>query len=185
MAAVGVVAGMGASGSHADARLVVVAAGQADGAGTEGVEAGGAMAGSGGEANEGTLGVTGQERKAPPARTDPEPGDHRVVPRTKTAVRHEPPASLWTTGEGRGVMGCPPGRSMPLFLLRDGAIRCYAVVPDGLALTTYTDRHQRQIHVLLDANSERLLLRAQPPVHPRKLGGKRRGAGQEERPLAA
>jgi hypothetical protein len=37
------------------------------------------------------------------------------------------------------------------------------VVPDGLVFTTYTDRHQRRIHVVLDADSERSLLQAQPP----------------------
>lgn len=76
---------------------------------------------------------------------------------------------------------------MPLFLLRDGAIRRCAVVPDGLALTTYTDRHQRQIHVVLDAESERLLLRAQPRKTPRKLGGRQgsRGTRRAEPPLAA
>lgn len=73
---------------------------------------------------------------------------------------------------------------MPLFLLRDGAIRRCAVVPDGLTFTTYTDRHQRLIHVVLDADSERMLLRAQPP---RSLG-KRPGRAvsrREEPPLAA
>lgn len=74
---------------------------------------------------------------------------------------------------------------MPLFLLRDGAIRRCAVVPDGLAFTTYTDRHQRVIHVVLDAESERLLLRAQPRKQPRKLGGRPGGARRTEPPLAA
>jgi hypothetical protein len=73
---------------------------------------------------------------------------------------------------------------MPLFLLRDGAIRRCAVVPDGLAFTTYTDRHQRQINVVLDAESERHLLRAQPP-RVRKPG-RRRGSDQAgDQPLAA
>ena len=76
-------------------------------------------------------------------------------------------------------------RSMPLFLLRDGAIRRCAAVPDGLAITTYTDRHQRQIHVVLDAESERLLLRAQPPTTPRRLGGRRGTSRRTEPPLAA
>lgn len=74
---------------------------------------------------------------------------------------------------------------MPLFLLRDGAIRRCAVVPDGLAITTYTDRHQRLIHVVLDAESERLLLRAQPRTTPRKLGGRRGASRRTEPPLAA
>ena len=76
-------------------------------------------------------------------------------------------------------------RPMALFLLRDGAIRQCAVVPDGLAMLTYTDRHQRLIHVVLNAESERLLLKAQPP---RLL--KNRGRGKDRRlggdsPLAA
>lgn len=80
--------------------------------------------------------------------------------------------------------GLPIEGSMPLFLLRDGAIRRCAVVPDGLAFTTYTDRHQRLIHVMLDAESERLLLQAQPK-RPLKTG--RRGGGDPagDQPLAA
>ncbi|MEB3335775.1 MAG: hypothetical protein VKP70_12430 [Cyanobacteriota bacterium] len=75
---------------------------------------------------------------------------------------------------------------MPLFLLRDGAIRRYAVAPDGMAITTYTDRHRRQIHVVLDAHSERLLLRAQARKRPRQLeGSRRRKARLTEPPLAA
>jgi hypothetical protein len=81
---------------------------------------------------------------------------------------------------------------MPLFLLRDGAIRRCAVVPDGLAITTYTDRHKRRIHVVLDPVSERALLRAQPPRQPRRLrsadgaSGADAGAGRRtEPPLAA
>jgi|GEM_PF-5174926 hypothetical protein len=74
---------------------------------------------------------------------------------------------------------------MPLFLLRDGAIRRCAVVPDGLAITTYTDRHQRLIHVVLDAESERSLLSAQPSRRPRRLSGPRSAARREEPPLAA
>ncbi|MFM7641751.1 MAG: hypothetical protein ACKO45_09400 [Cyanobium sp.] len=72
---------------------------------------------------------------------------------------------------------------MPLFLLRDGAIRRCASVPDGLAFTTYNDRHQRLIHVVLDAESERLLLRAQPK-RPRK-GGRRGGEHSGDQSLAA
>ncbi|MFN9645025.1 MAG: hypothetical protein ACK6BG_07890 [Cyanobacteriota bacterium] len=71
---------------------------------------------------------------------------------------------------------------MPLVLLRDGAIRRCAVIPDGLALTTYTDHHQRRIHVVLDAASERLLLSAQPRRKPLR---KRGGAARSEPPLAA
>lgn len=69
---------------------------------------------------------------------------------------------------------------MPLVLLRDGTIRRCAVLPDGLTCPTYTDRHQRQIHVVLDAASERLLLRAQPRDPRRRSGGRR-----VEPPLAA
>ncbi|MEB3243582.1 MAG: hypothetical protein VKO44_08090 [Cyanobacteriota bacterium] len=74
---------------------------------------------------------------------------------------------------------------MPLFLLRDGSIRRCAVVPSGLAITTYTDRHQRQLHVLLDPESERLLLRAQPPRAPRPPRGRRASSRAAEPPLAA
>lgn len=73
---------------------------------------------------------------------------------------------------------------MPLFLLRDGAIRRCAVVPDGVVFTTYTDRHQRLIHVVLDAESERLLLRAQPKRSP-KAGRRRGGQSPGKQPLAA
>ncbi|MFM9047253.1 MAG: hypothetical protein ACKOOH_06290 [Cyanobium sp.] len=52
---------------------------------------------------------------------------------------------------------------MALFLLRDGSIRRLASIPEGLAITTYTDRHQRLIHVVLDAEPERVLMKAQPP----------------------
>ena len=73
---------------------------------------------------------------------------------------------------------------MPLFLLRDGAIRRCAVVPEGLTFTTYTDRHQRLIHVVLDATSERVLLQAQPKRPPK--GARRRvGDASEDQPLAA
>lgn len=71
---------------------------------------------------------------------------------------------------------------MPLFLLRTGAIRRCAVVPDGLAYTTYIDRHQRRIHVLLDPDSERILLQAQPA---RLRRGGRRANQAAEPPLAA
>ena len=74
---------------------------------------------------------------------------------------------------------------MPLFLLRDGAIRCCAVMPEGLAITTFIDRHQRQIHVVLAAESERLLLRAQSRTTPRRLGGRRGTSRRTEPPLAA
>ncbi len=74
---------------------------------------------------------------------------------------------------------------MPLFLLRDGAIRRCTVVPDGLAYSTYTDRHQRQIHVVLDAASEQRLLKAQPREQARKLTRRQGGTRRVEPPLAA
>lgn len=74
---------------------------------------------------------------------------------------------------------------MPLFLLRNGAIRRCAVVPEGIAISSYTDRHQRLIHVVLDPQSERLLLRAQPSQRPRQRGHRHRQARHSEPPLAA
>ena len=74
---------------------------------------------------------------------------------------------------------------MPLFLLRDGAIRRCTVVPDGLACTTFTDRHQRQIHVVLDAASEQRLLKAQQREQARKLTRRQGGTRRVEPPLAA
>lgn len=74
---------------------------------------------------------------------------------------------------------------MPLFLLRDGAIRRCDAVPDGLAIATYNDRHQRLIHVVLDAESERLLLRAQPPRRAPASIKNRKASAQAEKPLAA
>lgn len=74
---------------------------------------------------------------------------------------------------------------MPLFLLRDGAIRRCAVVPDGLAFTTYTDRHQRLIHVVLDAESERLLLRAQPPRRLSQSRARGEASRRADPPMAA
>ena len=50
----------------------------------------------------------------------------------------------------------------PLVVLRDGRKREFAVLPDAIACDTYIDRHQRTVHVLLDAASERLLLASQP-----------------------
>lgn len=60
---------------------------------------------------------------------------------------------------------------MPLFLLRDGSFRRFSVVPEGLVTSTHRDRHQRRVHVLLDSDSERTLLLAQPPFPAR---GRRR-----------
>jgi hypothetical protein len=74
---------------------------------------------------------------------------------------------------------------MPLFLLRGGAIRRCSVVPDGLALASYTDRHQRRIHVVLDADSERSLLQAQPPSSLQRTLGARQKRRRAEPPLAA
>ncbi|MFM7236688.1 MAG: hypothetical protein ACKOYK_07950 [Cyanobium sp.] len=81
--------------------------------------------------------------------------------------------------------GLPIHRPMPLFLLRDGAIRRCSVVPEGLALASYTDRHQRRIHVVLDADSERSLLQAQPPRQAPTSIRSRKAAGQADQPLAA
>ena len=50
----------------------------------------------------------------------------------------------------------------PLVVLREGRKREVALLPEGVACDTYIDRHQRPVHVLLDAASERLLLRSQP-----------------------
>ena len=51
----------------------------------------------------------------------------------------------------------------PLFVLRDGRKREFAVMPEAIDCVTYTDRRQRPVHVLLDARSERRLLAVQPP----------------------
>ncbi len=69
--------------------------------------------------------------------------------------------------------------AMPLFLLRDGAIRRFRVVPEGLELAPYQDALQRRVHVVLDSSSERRLLEAQPPVQRtsrRVQGASRLGA---------
>lgn len=58
------------------------------------------------------------------------------------------------------------------------------LLPYGLPITTYTDRHQRLIHVVLDAELERLLLQAQPPCILKPARGRGRGAASET-PLAA
>ena len=50
----------------------------------------------------------------------------------------------------------------PLFVLRDGRKREFAVMPEAIDCVTYTDRRQRPVHVLLDASSERRLLASQP-----------------------
>lgn len=50
---------------------------------------------------------------------------------------------------------------MPLFLFRDGSIRQLTVVPEGVEFGYYLDRRKRQVHVVLDPYSERLLLAAQ------------------------
>lgn len=51
---------------------------------------------------------------------------------------------------------------MPLFLMRDGSIRRCTVVPGNLRTTSHLDPYGRRIQVILDAESERELLRAQP-----------------------
>ncbi len=50
----------------------------------------------------------------------------------------------------------------PLFVLRDGRKREFAVMPEAIDCVTYTDRHQRPVHVVLDPGSERRLLASQP-----------------------
>ncbi|MCP9834299.1 MULTISPECIES: hypothetical protein [unclassified Cyanobium] len=50
---------------------------------------------------------------------------------------------------------------MPLFLLRDGSIRRFSVLPEGVNTFLYRDRHQRKVHALLDARQEATLLAAQ------------------------
>lgn len=66
---------------------------------------------------------------------------------------------------------------MPLFLLRDGSIRRCPLVPEGIATRSHRDRWGREVHVLLDPASERLLLAAQPPrSRRRRRPGVRRAA---------
>jgi hypothetical protein len=56
---------------------------------------------------------------------------------------------------------------MPLFLLRDGSIRRFSVLPEGVNTFLYRDRHQRKVHALLEARQEATLLAAQPtPTRP-------------------
>jgi len=50
----------------------------------------------------------------------------------------------------------------PLFVLRDGRKREFAVIPEGITCDTYIDRLQRTVHVVLDPASERRLLASQP-----------------------
>jgi hypothetical protein len=52
------------------------------------------------------------------------------------------------------------------------------VVPEGLVTSTHRDRHQRRVHVLLDTDSERTLLLAQPRLPVR---GRRRGSYGDSR----
>jgi hypothetical protein len=75
---------------------------------------------------------------------------------------------------------------MPLFLLRDGSIRRFKAVPEGLNTTSYLDRYNRTVHVVLDARGERALLaasaggRRHDPAGERLAGGggrHRRGSG--------
>jgi hypothetical protein len=63
-------------------------------------------------------------------------------------------AKVWR----HGVMHC--ASPMPLFLLRDGSIRRFKIVPEGLRTSTYRDRDNRTVHVVLDARGERELLAA-------------------------
>jgi hypothetical protein len=50
---------------------------------------------------------------------------------------------------------------MPLLLLRGGYDRRFKSIPAGIATFSYLDRYQRNVNVLLDAKSERILLRSQ------------------------
>jgi hypothetical protein len=61
-------------------------------------------------------------------------------------------------------------RAMPLFLLRDGSIRRFKTVPEGIEAYGFIDRYQRNVSVLLNAKSEKLLLRANANSrrHPRR-----------------
>jgi hypothetical protein len=56
-------------------------------------------------------------------------------------------------------LGSEDQRAMPLFLLRDGSIRRFKTVPEGIDTYGYIDRYQRNVSVLLNAESEKLLLR--------------------------
>lgn len=49
---------------------------------------------------------------------------------------------------------------MPLFLLRDGSIRRFPAIPEGLKITTDGDRCNRKLHVVLDVRGEQELLAA-------------------------
>jgi hypothetical protein len=40
---------------------------------------------------------------------------------------------------------------MPLFLLRDGSIRRFSVLPEGVSTCIYRDRFQRKVHAVLEA----------------------------------
>ena len=64
---------------------------------------------------------------------------------------------------------------MPLFLLRDGSIRRCTVVPDGLRTSAHRDPYGRSIQVILDVDSERALLRAQPSKAGSRAKGSRLG----------
>ncbi len=60
---------------------------------------------------------------------------------------------------------------MPLFLLRDGSVRRFNVVPEGLRLSSYQDRFNRTVHVVLDARGERELLAAWGGARQRRRAG--------------
>lgn len=49
---------------------------------------------------------------------------------------------------------------MPLFLLRNGSIRRFKAIPEGLNTSSYKDRYNRIVHVVLDARGEKELLAA-------------------------
>jgi hypothetical protein len=68
---------------------------------------------------------------------------------------------------------------MPLFLLRDGSIRRFTVVPEGLQTSIYQDRHGRSVHVVLEARGEKELLAAWEGRRQGAAGaGRRSGIGR-------
>jgi hypothetical protein len=70
---------------------------------------------------------------------------------------------------------------MPLFLLRNGSFRRFKSAPSDLEAYTYMDRYQRRVRVLLDSNSERILLQSQETL---SLQGRRKRQGEPGLPRA-
>ena len=71
---------------------------------------------------------------------------------------------------------------MPLFLLRDGSIRRFSVIPEGVSTFLYRDRFQRKVHALLEAREEASLLAAQPkPTRPLRQRPTQARANQMQR----